>query len=54
MKTRNKRNRKSRLNKKGGTRAYTPLTNMASRAAHFSGTTAKPQVWVGGRTRRRY
>jgi hypothetical protein len=54
MKTRNKRNRKSRVNKKGGSRAYTSSTNIASRAAPFSGTTARPQVWVGGRTRRRY
>jgi hypothetical protein len=32
---------------------YTPTTGIAANAASFSGPTAKPHNWVGGRTRRR-
>ena len=50
MKNSNK-SRKNRRNKKGGSRAYTSLTNIASTAASFSGITARPQVWVGGKNK---
>ena len=36
--------------KRGG---YTSLTNIASTAAPFMGTTAKPHNWVGGRRSRK-
>lgn len=32
---------------------YTPTTGLAAHAAPFSGKTAQPHNWVGGRTRRR-
>jgi hypothetical protein len=41
-------------NKRGGTKGYTSLTNIASIGAPFSGATAKPQIWVGGRRTKRY
>jgi hypothetical protein len=50
MRIRNK-SRKIRRNKKGGTRAYTSSTNIASTAGSFSGITARPQVWVGGKNK---
>ena len=43
-----------KLYKKGGTKGYTSLTNIASNASPFSGETAKPQVWVGGKRTKRY
>ena len=46
-----KRRRKGKRTKRlrGGTKGYTSLTNVASHAASFSGATARPQVWVGGK-----
>ena len=43
-----------RRHKRGGTPGWTPLTGIAAQGAPFSGETAKPQVWVGGKTKRRY
>lgn len=43
--------RRSRV-KRGGYTANTPTTGLASTGAPFSGPTAKPQHWVGGKTRR--
>ncbi len=43
-----------RRHKRGGTPGWTPLTGIAAHGAPFSGETAKPQVWVGGKTKRRY
>ncbi len=43
-----------RHRKRGGTKGWTPLNNVASHAADFSGKSAMPQAWVGGkRTKRR-
>lgn len=38
---------------RGGFKDNTPVTGLASHAAPFSGETAKPHNWVGGRTKRR-
>jgi hypothetical protein len=45
--------RRRRTSKRGGYSANTPINGLASTSAPFSGKTAQPQVWVGGRTRRR-
>lgn len=50
-KRRRRGNRTKRL--RGGTKGYTSLTNVASHASSFSGATARPQVWVGGKKSRR-
>lgn len=39
--------------KRGGYSANTPINGVASSSASFSGKTAQPHVWVGGKTRRR-
>lgn len=39
---------------KGGYRANSSTTGLASQSASFSGNTAKPHTWVGGRTRRNH
>jgi hypothetical protein len=44
---------RGRRHKRGGTRGWTPLTGIAAHGAPFHGATAKPQVWVGGKSRRR-
>jgi hypothetical protein len=44
---------KSKKNMKGGYKDNTPTTGLAAHAAPFSGPTAKPHNWVGGKTRRR-
>jgi hypothetical protein len=44
--------RTRRRHTRGGFRDNTSTTNLASHSASFSGTTAKPHNWVGGRTRR--
>lgn len=44
--------RKRRMS--GGFKENTPTTGLASHAAPFSGLTAQPHNWVGGRTRRRH
>ena len=38
---------------RGGYRANTSLTNIASTAAPFSGPTARAHNWVGGRRKKR-
>jgi len=38
---------------RGGFKDNTPTTGLAAHAAPFSGPTAQPHNWVGGRTRRR-
>jgi len=49
------RKRKSRRVKRGGLSAYYPLNGVGADAAPFSGETAQPHNWVGGRkTRRRH
>jgi hypothetical protein len=45
--------KKNRKNKRGGYRDNVSLTNLASHAAPFSGNTAEPHNWVGGKTNRR-
>jgi hypothetical protein len=44
---------KSRKNKKGGYKDNISHNNLASSASPFSGKTAQPQTWVGGKTKRR-
>jgi hypothetical protein len=39
---------------RGGYKDNTPTTGLASHSASFSGNTAKPHTWVGGKTRRRH
>jgi len=39
---------------RGGFKDNTPTTGLASHAASFSGPTAQPHNWVGGRTKRRH
>ena len=39
---------------RGGFKDNTPTTGLASHAAPFSGPTAQPHNWIGGRTRRRH
>jgi len=49
-----KRRNSNRKYKRGGSyRDNTSLTNLASNAAPFSGNTAQPHNWVGGKTNRR-
>jgi hypothetical protein len=45
--------RTKRRRMKGGFKDNTPTTGLAAHAASFSGPTAQPHNWVGGRTRRR-
>jgi Tfp pilus assembly protein PilV len=45
--------RKRKTSKRGGYSANTPINGLASTSASFSGKTTQPQVWAGGRTRRR-
>jgi hypothetical protein len=40
--------------RRGGYSANTPTTGIASTGAPFSGATAKPQHWVGGKTKKRH
>jgi hypothetical protein len=37
---------------KGGYKDYTPKNNIASNAASFSGITAKPHTYVGGKSKK--
>lgn len=46
------RSRRRRM--RGGFKDNTPTTGLAKHAAPFSGPTAQPHNWVGGRTRRRH
>jgi hypothetical protein len=39
---------------KGGFKDNTPTTGLAVYAAPFSGSTAQPHNWVGGRTKKRH
>ena len=39
---------------KGGFKDNTPTTGLVAHAASFSGPTAQPHNWVGGRTRKYY
>ena len=48
-----KRTKKSRRHMRGGYTANTPTTGIAFNAAPFSGYTAQPEVWVGGKTKKR-
>jgi len=45
--------RRKSKSKRGGYSANTPMSGLASSAASFSGKTAQPHTWVGGKTRRR-
>jgi len=45
------RTRRRRM--RGGYKDNTPTTGLAANAAPFSGPTAQPHNWVGGKTRRR-
>jgi hypothetical protein len=45
--------RKRRTAKRGGYSASSSMNGLASTAGSFSGKTAQPQNWVGGRTKRR-
>jgi hypothetical protein len=47
------RNRRSKKHMRGGYTYNTPTTGLAAHAAPFSGPTAQPHNWVGGKTRRR-
>jgi hypothetical protein len=47
------KHRKSRRHMKGGYHDNTPTTGLAAHAAPFSGPTAQPHNWVGGKTKRR-
>jgi hypothetical protein len=44
---------KKRRTKRGGYSASSPMNSLASTAGSFSGKTAQPQNWVGGKTKRR-
>jgi hypothetical protein len=46
------RTRRRRRHMKGGFHDNTPTTGLAVHAASFSGPTAQPHKWVGGKTRR--
>jgi len=47
--------KKSRKTKRGGYSANSSVNNLASHASSFSGSTAKPHTYVGGRkTKRRH
>jgi hypothetical protein len=48
-----KRRRKSRKMRGGNFTDNTPTTGLAFHAAPFSGETARPNTWVGGKTRKR-
>lgn len=50
---RTKKSRRHRMRMRGGYTANTPTTGIAFSAAPFSGYTAQPQVWVGGKTKKR-
>jgi len=45
--------RSKRRRMRGGFSDNTPTTGLAAHAASFSGQTAQPHNWVGGKTRRR-
>ena len=44
---------KKRRQMRGGYKSYTPTNGLAAHGASFSGQTAKPHTWVGGKTRKR-
>ena len=46
--------RRSRKHMRGGFTDNTPTTGLAAHAAPFSGPTAQPHNWLGGKTRRRH
>lgn len=46
--------KKSKKNKRGGYSANSSLTNLASRSASFTGSTAKPHTYVGGKKSKRH
>lgn len=48
------RRRRRRRHMKGGFKDNTPTTGLVVHAAPFSGSTAKPHNWVGGRTKKRH
>ena len=48
------RSKKKRRHMKGGFKDNTPTTGLAAHAAPFSGPTAQPHNWVGGKTKKRY
>lgn len=45
--------RRTKRRMRGGFKDNTPMNNLATYAAPFSGSTAEPKNWVGGRTKRR-
>ena len=47
------RHTRRRRHMRGGYKDNTPTTGLAAHAASFSGKTAQPHNWVGGRTKRR-
>jgi len=48
------RRRRRRRHMKGGFKDNTPTTGLVVHAAPFSGSTAQPHNWVGGRTKKRH
>ena len=44
---------RTRRMKKGGYKNNISINNLAAHAASFSGKTAQPHTWVGGKTKRR-
>ena len=46
--------RRSRRYMRGGFKDNMPTTGLAAHAAPFSGQTARPHTWVGGKTKRRH
>lgn len=45
--------RRTKRRMRGGFKDNTLMNNLATHAAPFSGSTAEPKNWVGGRTKRR-
>lgn len=48
------RRRRRRRHMKGGFKDNSPTTGLVVHAAPFSGSTAQPHNWVGGRTKKRH
>jgi hypothetical protein len=45
--------KKGKKSMTGGYKSLSPLNNIASTASPYSGATAQPQVFVGGKTKKR-
>jgi len=48
------KSRKRNRTMKGGFTGYTPTTGLAVHAASFSGPTAQPHIWLGGKRSRKH